>query len=477
MKNWDIIGDIHGHSAKLEGLLVKLGYEASDGVFRHPKRRVLFLGDYIDRGPDVRGVLHIVRAMVDADEAVALAGNHEVNAVHYHTTGRDGEPLRPHSKVKAEQHAATLAQFAEHGDEWQEWLSWFAQLPLFFETDDFRAVHACWSDEHVEIVRGRNLAEREFLFASADKHRAEGRAMEILVKGPELALPPGVTLEDKNGVQRRNMRVRWWDLQGESAFYIHLVMPPGSNAPEGFATSEEIRAVPDYPREAKPVFVGHYWLSHRSGIAPLASNVVCLDYSAGADGPLVACRWNGSVHASEFITSPHADTAVIDIDDEVERFFDDSSLIYVDRPRLVLFLGGIAAGKTTLRRQWFPDRYVVVDAAEIFRNLSRGLPYGFPGPFAGIIDILGRLVVQRAIAERRNIVTELIGADRESTIALYNAMLSIGYAIETKAITCSPQEALLRDAQREWDNISAFHCEHYQRTWLEEAATEFLRRG
>jgi len=137
MKKWDIIGDIHGQSAKLEGLLAKLGYHESGGVYRHPQRRVLFLGDYIDRGPDVRRVLQIVRAMVEAGEAVALAGNHEVNAVHYHTAGPNGQPLRPHSEEKAAQHAATLEQFADCPEEWNEWLGWFSKLPLFFETEDY----------------------------------------------------------------------------------------------------------------------------------------------------------------------------------------------------------------------------------------------------------------------------------------------------------------------------------------------------
>jgi Calcineurin-like phosphoesterase len=300
MKKWDIIGDIHGQASKLETLLGLLGYIECDGVYRHPERRVLFVGDYIDRGPAIRRVLQIVRAMVDAGEAVALAGNHEVNAVHYHTLGPDGQPLRRHSREKVDQHAATLEQFAGCEREWNEWLGWFVRLPLFFETDDFRAIHACWSDEHIKDVCGRELTDREFLFATADKSRPEGRAITILVKGPELALPPGVTLKDKNGVERKSMRLRWWNLPQETASYAALVMPPGSPAPEGSASKEELLGVPDYPSNAKTVFCGHYWLPYEGHVAALAGNIVCMDYSAGKDGPLVACRWNNSLEKSEF---------------------------------------------------------------------------------------------------------------------------------------------------------------------------------
>ena len=477
MKGWDIIGDIHGHSAKLEGLLAKLGYHESGGVYRHPHRRVLFLGDYIDRGPDVRRVLQIVRAMVEAGEAVALAGNHEVNAVHYHTKGPNGQPLRPHSKEKAAQHAATLEQFADCPEEWNEWLGWFSKLPLFFETEDFRAIHACWSDKHIENVRNRDLTDTAFLFAAADKHQPEGRAVEILIKGPELALPPGVTLRDKNGTERKTMRVRWWNLREGPSSYGSLVMPPGSPAPEGIASEEELGEIPEYPPDAKPVFIGHYWLGHPSGVAPLADNVVCLDFSAGADGPLVACRWNGSISASEYYTSPHEDVCIFDIGEELDRYFDDSSRTLVGPPRIVIYVGGVASGKSTLRRKWNSQGYVLIDAAEVFRNLSRGLYYDFPGPFVGLLDIIGKSVAARAVAERRNIVTELIGADYEATKKLFDAMTSIGYSIEAKAITCDVETAMQRNSARGDDNISAYYAESFQRTWLQGAATALLSSG
>ena len=61
---YDIIGDIHGHSDELEALLVKMEYRFLDGCYRHPDRVVIFLGDFIDRGPKQRRVLQIVMSMV-----------------------------------------------------------------------------------------------------------------------------------------------------------------------------------------------------------------------------------------------------------------------------------------------------------------------------------------------------------------------------------------------------------------------------
>ena len=73
---FDIIGDIHGCRSELESLLGKLGY---DNGAAHPEgRKVVFLGDLVDRGPDIPGVLRIVMKMVESGTALCLPGNHEM---------------------------------------------------------------------------------------------------------------------------------------------------------------------------------------------------------------------------------------------------------------------------------------------------------------------------------------------------------------------------------------------------------------
>ena len=87
---YDIIGDIHGHARTLEALLGRLGYSLFDGVYRHPERKVIFLGDFIDRGPHQRGVIRIVRPMIERGSALAVMGNHEFNAIAYATPRSGG---------------------------------------------------------------------------------------------------------------------------------------------------------------------------------------------------------------------------------------------------------------------------------------------------------------------------------------------------------------------------------------------------
>lgn len=60
------VGDIHGRLDLLDALIA-----------RFPGRRFVFLGDYVDRGPDSPGVVARVRELVEAGRAVALLGNHD----------------------------------------------------------------------------------------------------------------------------------------------------------------------------------------------------------------------------------------------------------------------------------------------------------------------------------------------------------------------------------------------------------------
>jgi protein phosphatase len=80
---FDVIGDIHGCRTELETLLTELGYliaRDDDGRAvgaHHPDRRVIFVGDLVDRGPDTPGVLRLVMGMVGAGDALCVPGNHE----------------------------------------------------------------------------------------------------------------------------------------------------------------------------------------------------------------------------------------------------------------------------------------------------------------------------------------------------------------------------------------------------------------
>ena len=78
---FDVIGDVHGCADELYELLGVLGYEvAADGedATHSEGRRVVFLGDLVDRGPATPQVLRLAMGMVSAGNALCIPGNHEV---------------------------------------------------------------------------------------------------------------------------------------------------------------------------------------------------------------------------------------------------------------------------------------------------------------------------------------------------------------------------------------------------------------
>ena len=297
MKNkdqaYDIIGDIHGYADVLENLLRKMGYEKPGGTWRHPAgRKVVFLGDFIDRGPSIPRVLRIVKAMVDAGEALAIMGNHEYNALCYHTRGSNGDWLRPRVPKNVNQHAATLAQFWDSRDEWEGYLGWFAALPLWLDLGGLRAVHANWNDRLVGERPEWQFLSRELLHRSTVKKSPEFQHCEILLKGAEADLPEGSFFTDKENTVRATMRLRWW-LNARRRTYHQLCMPESDSVPHEVVPESVQALCPGYPADAPPLFFGHYWLPFEEHPELIAPNLACLDFSVAKNGALVAYRWDG----------------------------------------------------------------------------------------------------------------------------------------------------------------------------------------
>ena len=74
-EKYDIIGDVHGCFDALRRLCAALGY---DSDFYHAEgRRLVFVGDLIDRGPDSMGVLRLAGRLVSRGRALLTLGNHD----------------------------------------------------------------------------------------------------------------------------------------------------------------------------------------------------------------------------------------------------------------------------------------------------------------------------------------------------------------------------------------------------------------
>ena len=312
--NYDIIGDIHGHADALRALLTKLDYREAQGVFRHPDRTAIFVGDFIDRGPKQVESVTIMRGMVDAGAAQAVMGNHEFNAIAWHTPDSDNpsDYLRPHHSPKYgeknfKQHQAFLAEVMDTPLH-DEIIAWFKTLPLWLDLPGLRVVHGCWHSRFMDylspmLTEGNRLPES--LLPAATREPLDERekdppepsvfkAVEALTKGIEIPLPDGTSFLDKDGIQRHRVRSRWWDRNART-------YPLAAMLDEATCRTLPDDPIPEHAciadRSSKPTFIGHYWLTGTPTL--LSPTTACVDYSFAKGGRLVAYRWSGETELAE----------------------------------------------------------------------------------------------------------------------------------------------------------------------------------
>lgn len=288
MSGFDIIGDIHGQGTRLDEFLKKLGYHG----LKHPDgRKIIFMGDFIDRGTEHAKTLHIVRSLMEEGTAQAVVGNHEFNAICYAREGRKG-PIRAHTPQNTGDHADFLHEYPYGTKAYKKVIKWFETLPVYIENKDFRVVHACWDDRSLSAARPymneKDHSLKSEAYGAYDLGKATPfyNAINILIKGPEYDLPKGVSFLDTSGFTRTKTRMFWWPGKEASAFDV---LEKGSLI-DGLPETESNRIVKLRNRfnyeSQKTVFIGHYNID--KPVFLVAPIVACVNFKH----QIMAYRWD-----------------------------------------------------------------------------------------------------------------------------------------------------------------------------------------
>lgn len=139
------VGDVHGMLTKLESLLekIKVDYEEN---YSDRLAEIVFLGDYVDRGPDSRGVLSLIMSEPLQEfnfHHVALKGNHEDLMI---SANEHGSSVNDVMNWKYNGGTTTISSYPRDEDGTHiidiEHIEFIKGLPLFYRNGDFVFVHA-----------------------------------------------------------------------------------------------------------------------------------------------------------------------------------------------------------------------------------------------------------------------------------------------------------------------------------------------
>jgi hypothetical protein len=259
----DIVGDVHGELQALDGLMRRLGYDAAG---RHAGgRRLVFLGDLCDRGPDSPGVLQRVKRIVDNGHGCCVLGNHELNLLRQtpkHGNGWFFAEEQDHDRKNGEFPDCRRLPQGERAAV----LEFLRNLPLALERDDLRVVHACWHAASIEVLRSSPSADVLQLYQDSElrvlqslegtelgaQADAEAALFEPLAADRSRLPPPAPNLARRDELYQNGNPVR------------NVTSGPERLAAEAFFSAgkwrllERVHWWQEY-QDSPPVIFGHYW--------------------------------------------------------------------------------------------------------------------------------------------------------------------------------------------------------------------------
>jgi hypothetical protein len=300
----DVVGDIHGEWEAFQNLMQHLGYDR-DG--RHPQgRKLVFVGDLCDRGPDSPAVIARVAEWVAAGRAWVTIGNHEINLLA--NDAKDGSAWYFDSRIASDRDRYEPYARATDTAQRRAIRDFFASLPVGLEREDLRVIHAAWVEPQVTAMRSLPLGE---VGPYWDRYEAEtnreARAGSLAARVAREGLEWPHSLED--GAHPPPFLPAHAEKELSKAMHNPikvLITGVEKRGSVPFYAGNKWRFVErvswwDEYGEATPVIVGHYWRrdpgvdrgpAHKGDLHMfekipthawhgLRRNVFCVDYSVG----------------------------------------------------------------------------------------------------------------------------------------------------------------------------------------------------
>ena len=295
----DLIGDIHGEFDALVSLIKHLGYD-SDGNHKDG-RKMVFVGDLCDRGPDTPAVLKMVKKFVENGNAQMVLGNHELNLLQGNPKDGAGWFFK-----ERELKDKNYEPFTRVGNEDRnDLLKFLGGLPVALENEDLRVVHATWLSKEVEVVREIDLGNVAEFYEKTekeidDKIRSSGLLDFYYEEQEKWAHAQEDSTYENIPFLHHTSEYNLTHQMGNALRILTSGVEQKCETP--FFASGKWRFVERYTwwdsyEDDKPVVVGHFWRKMKEepnihdenvfdGISPFEwhgkkKNVFCVDFSVG----------------------------------------------------------------------------------------------------------------------------------------------------------------------------------------------------
>ncbi len=297
----DVVGDVHGEIEALLALMKNMGYD--ENGFHPENRKIVFVGDLCDRGPDSPAVIKLVKKLIDNGNAQAIIGNHEINLLQLKP--KDGSGWYFKERFDSDKAYKPFQEVSPQDS--QLIYDFLANLPVALERSDLRIVHAAWDSERINVAKTVPLGQtpefynnweikcNEHISTSGllQRYREEQKEWAVKEADPKTVMPFLQDTCDYNLAHQMMNPLR--------------VLTSGMErqCPEPFYAGGKWRFVTrfawwDEYNEEPAVIVGHYWRQIENNTAPQhhatpslfndiestswhgkLGNVFCVDYSVG----------------------------------------------------------------------------------------------------------------------------------------------------------------------------------------------------
>ena len=155
-----VVGDIHGCSKALRTLI--------ETIAPGPDDEFIFLGDYIDRGPDSKNVVDQILALRTQCKVITLRGNHEIMLCGVLFRGLDQQIWKNSGGIATlTSYGGSLRKIPKHH------IEFFQKLRSYYQIDDYIFVHANYeADRPLEEQSDSNLYWNHLEYPYPPKHRS-----------------------------------------------------------------------------------------------------------------------------------------------------------------------------------------------------------------------------------------------------------------------------------------------------------------